>query len=168
MGHTAASNSPAMKRITLVFAFAFVAGLCAFFWMRSNRIAEAPPATLLEAMPELAWLRKELDLSDPQFVKVSELHAVYRSECAAMGQRIAAAHERLDKAFHGETEVTPELKAAIVDHAGIHAECQERMLVHLYETARVLDADQADRYLEVMLPYALDFSHSEPGDGHVR
>lgn len=157
-----------MKRILLVLALALVAGLCAFAWMRSHRHAKATSGSLLESMPELAWLRAELDLSDSQFGKVSELHAAYLPECTAMCQRIAEAHERLDAASHGEVEVTPQLKSAIADHAGIHAECQERMLEHLYETARILDADQAERYLEVMLPYALDFSHSEPEDVHVR
>ena len=157
-----------MKRISLVLTLALVAGLCAFLWIRSHRIVDVHPGTLLEAMPELAWLQNELDLSDSQVEQVSELHAAYIPECAAMCQRIAEAHERLDKASHGETEVTPELKTAIADHARIHAECQERMLGHLYETARVLGADQAERYLEVMLPYALDFSHSEPEDVHVR
>lgn len=157
-----------MKGILLVLALALAAGLCSFAWMRSHRHAEAPPGTLLETMPELAWLRQELDLSDSQFEKVSKLHAAYLPECAAMCERIAEAHERLDAASHRKTEVSPELKTAIADHARIHAECQERMLAHLYETARILNEKQAERYLEVMLPYALDFSHSEPEDAHVR
>lgn len=157
-----------MKRVFLVLALALAAGLCAFVWMRSSHTAKAHSGTLLETMPELAWIRKQLDLNDSQFEKVSALHAAYLPECAAMCQRIAEAHGRMDVASHGKTEVTPELKAAIADHARIHAECQERMLYHLYETARILDADQAKRYLEVMLPYALDFSHSEPEDVHVR
>jgi len=157
-----------MKRILLVLAIALAAGLCAFALMRSHRHADAPPGTLLESMPELVWLQKELDLSDSQFKKVSTLHAAYLPECTAMCERIAEAHERLDTVSYGEMQVTPELKTAIADHARIHAECQERMLEHLYETARILDADQAERYLEVMLPYALDFSHSEPEDVHVR
>jgi len=49
--------------------------------------------------------------------------------------------------------------AAISDHARIHAESQEAMIGHLYRTAAVLDKDQAKRYLTIMLPYALDFSH---------
>jgi len=157
-----------MKRISLVLALALVAGLCAFLWIRSHRIVDVYPGSLLEAMPELSWLQNDLDLSDSQFEQVSELHAAYLPECLAMCQRIAEAHERLDAASHGTAEITVELKTAIADHARIHAECQERMLGHLYETARVLDSDQAERYLEVMLPYALDFSHSEPKDVHVR
>lgn len=157
-----------MKRVFLVLVLALAAGLGSFMWMRSHHIVETHHETLLESMPELAWLRKELDLNDSQFEKVRDLHAAYLPECSAMCQRIAEAHVRLDEASQGKTEVTPELKSAIADHSRIHAECQERMLAHLYETARILDADQAERYLEVMLPYALDFSQSEPEDHHVR
>ncbi len=119
-------------------------------------------------MPELQWLKKELNLTDEQFTRVGKLHAAYLPECAKMCERIAEAHERLDEASRGKDEVTPELKAAIEGHAGIHAECQEKMLAHLYETARILKPHQKKRYLEVMLPYALDFSHSEPDDVHVK
>lgn len=157
-----------MKRVLIVIAVALVAGVCAFTWMRSQRIPHHDSSILLESMPELAWLRTELKLTDFQFTQVSKLHAAYLPECAEMCKRIADAHERLDQAARGKSEVTPELKSVIEDHARIHAECQERMLGHLYETARVLDAKQAERYLEVMLPYALDFSHSEPENAHVR
>ncbi len=157
-----------MKRILIVITVAMVAGICAFAWMRSQRIPHHESSVLLETMPELVWLRDELKLTDSQFSEVSKLHAAYLPECVEMCQRIADAHKRLDAAARGKNEVTPELRLAVGDHARIHAECQERMLSHLYETARVLDAKQAERYLEVMLPYALDFSQSEPENAHVR
>jgi hypothetical protein len=156
-----------MKRILIVLAIALAVGCCAYAWMKLHKEAERQSSSLLEAMPELAYLREELDLSDSQFKKVSDLHAAYRPKCREMCERIAKAHVRLDDASRGMTEVTPQLKEAIEDHARIHAECQEEMLAHLYETARVLDEKQARRYLEVMLPYALDFSHSEPEEVHV-
>jgi flagellar motility protein MotE (MotC chaperone) len=157
-----------MKRILIVIVVALVAGVCAFSWTRSQRVPHHDSSVLLETMPELAWLRDDLKLTDSQFAQVSKLHAAYLPECADMCQRIADAHERLDEAARGQREVTAELKSVVEEYAKIHAECQERMLAHLYETARILDAKQAERYLEVMLPYALDFSHSEPEDVHVR
>ncbi len=155
-----------MKRIFFLLALALAAGFCAFVWTGSRPIAAAPHATLLEAMPELNWLRKELSLNTLQFEKVRELHVAYLPECEAMCEQIAEAHKRLAMASAGQTSVTAELKAAIHDHARIHAECQEKMLAHLYRTAAVLDHTQAQRYLELMLPYALDFSHSEHGKTH--
>jgi hypothetical protein len=150
-----------------ILIFALACGVAAFVATRSHRVEETHEV-LLDDMPELSWLRDELDLSDEQFAKVRQLHVGYRPKCVVMCRRIREAHERLDAASRGEEEVTPELKAAIEDHARLHAECQQAMLEHLYETAAVLDDDQARRYIETMLPYALDFSHSEPEGMHER
>lgn len=157
-----------MRKILIVIAVALAAGICAFAWMRAHKTAQPHSHTLLETMPELAWLRQELDLSDSQFVEVSKLHADYLPKCAAMCERIAEAHERLEEVASGKSEVSPELSESILEHAKIHAECQQEMLEHLYKTSRLMDEKQAARYLEVMLPYALDFSHSEPGKSNVR
>lgn len=85
-----------------------------------------------------------------------------------MRQRIADAHDLLDKAARDQSKVTEPLDKAINEHAQIHADCQREMLTHLYQTAGLMDQKQAARYLEVMLPYALNFSHSEPENAHVR
>ena len=158
-----------MKKSTgfevLILLLALVVGVFAFFAVRSHKI-QSRHEVLIDNLPELAWVRSELKLSNEQFAKVSELHVGYRPKCLEMCHRIRKAHERLELASQGADAVSPELKAAIDDHARVHAECQEAMLEHLYETAAVLDDTQADRYLEVMLPFALDFSHSEPGGIH--
>jgi hypothetical protein len=155
-----------MKRVIIVIVIAIAAGVCSFAWMRAHRMAERESTSLLEDMPELGWLRNELSLTDSQFEKVSELHAAYRPKCEEMCRQIAEAHGRLEATSHGQKEITPELRAVIEEHAQLHAECQEKMLIHLYETAGVMNENQAERYLELMLPYALDFSHSEPDDIH--
>lgn len=114
-------------------------------------------------MPELTWVRSELGLTEEQFAKVSTLHAAYRPKCEAMCQRIRKAHEKLDHLAAKQIGITDELRLAITEHANIHAECQEAMLNHLYNTAAEMDSEQSEKYLRAMLPYALDFSHSEPG-----
>lgn len=156
-----------MKKGLLILIVAIVTGLAAFAFMRSQKRMESdrPAASLLETMPELAWLRKDLKLTDQQFGKISELHAAYRPKCEEMCDQIYRAHLRMDEAAQGATSVTPALEAAIADHVRIHAECQRAMLDHLYRTAAELDKKQAARYLDTMLPYALDFSHSEPNGG---
>lgn len=154
-----------MKKPLLVLLLLVLAGAAAFCLTHSVKTAERKSA-LLDHMPELAWVRSELKLTDEQFAKVSELHAAYRPKCEAMCQRILEAHKKLDHLASKDQAVSDELKAAIREHADIHAECQEAMLQHLYKTADLLDAQQAAKYLETMLPYALDFSHSEPGSVH--
>ena len=122
----------------------------------------------LDAMPELTWLKSELSLSEEQFVKVRDLHAAYRPTCAEMCRRISEAHEKIEGFASGHQVITPEYKAALNEHAAIHVECQEAMLKHLYETAATLSPEQSKRYLETMLSFALDFTHSESGALHAR
>lgn len=155
-----------MKRILIVITLALTAGICAFSWMRLHRNDQGQ-SVLLRSMPELAWVREELNLSDEQFAKVRNLHASYLPKCTIMCERIAEAHLRLEKAAQGEKEISTELEDAIKDHADIHAECQQEMLKHLYKTSEFMNEEQAARYLKVMMPYALDFSYSEPQNAHV-
>ncbi len=159
-----------MNKLILLLVLAMVAGMTAFCVMRwrSGAVHSHPIGLASDAMQELAWLRTELQLSDEQFAKVKELHAAYRPRCGEMHRRISEAHEKIESFAQTHRVITPEYKAALKDHADIHVECQEEMLRHLYATAALLNEDQAQRYLEAMLPFAMDFTHSESGNFHAR
>jgi Spy/CpxP family protein refolding chaperone len=159
-----------MNKSAGILFVALVAGLIAFCAMRWHKAAEFShgEGIALDAMPELAWLRKELNLSDEQFVKVRDLHAAYRPNCTEMCRRISEAHEKIESFASAHQVITPAYKAALNEHAAIHVECQEAMLNHLYETAATLSPEQSKRYLETMLPFAVDFTHSECGTLHAR
>jgi hypothetical protein len=144
-----------MKKGVLILLFALTAGLLAFYVTRSHQQADRKEV-LLDSMPELAWLRVDLKLTDEQFAKASVLHADYRPKCVAMCRSIAEAHAKLESLSQAGRAMTPELEAAIRDHARVHAECQQRMLEHLYQTANLFDDRQAARYLATMVPHALD------------
>jgi len=144
-----------MKKALIILVVALAAGVAAFWITRSQQQA-AHQGVLLDSIPELAWLRRDLKLSDAQFAKASELHAAYRPQCAAMCRRIAQTQARMrDLARHARS-LSPELVAAIDEHARVRAECQQKMLEHLYQTAALLDDPQAARYLATVLPVALD------------
>ncbi len=157
-----------MKKGVLILLLALLAGLAAFCAMRWHQSAGHHSGIVLDAMPELEWLRSELKLSDEQFSKVRALHIAYRPKCTEMCRRIAEAHDEIETIAKSIGEVSPEFRVALKKHADIHVECQEQMLKHLYETASTLNREQAARYLEEMLPFALDFSHSESGTLHAR
>ena len=159
-----------MKKGMLLLLVAMVAGIAAFCVMRWHKgaVHSHHSGVALDAMPELAWLRTELQLSDEQFAKVKELHIAYRPKCVEMCRRISEAHEKIESFAEAHRVITPDYKAALKEHADIHVECQEQMLRHLYETAAMLNGDQAKRYLEAMLPFAMDFTHSESGNLHAR
>ena len=157
-----------MRKTLVILLIALSTGVISYLAMRSQKPEHRHPEILLDTLPELAWLKKDLKLSDSQFEKVKALHVDYRPKCEEMCHRVAAAHERLDEASRAAGGMTPELRNEIANHARIHAECQEAMLTHLYQTAAVLEKDQARRYLHTMLPFAMDFSHSENGGSHER
>jgi hypothetical protein len=144
-----------MKKGLLILVLALAAGVLAFWITRTHQQVERQ-AVLLDSLPELAWLRVELKLSDEQFAKASALHVAYRPTCEVMCRNIAEAHARLETLARSGRAMSPELAAAIRDHARVHAECQQKMLEHLYQTADLLDDRQAARYLETMVPHALD------------
>ena len=156
-----------MKRGILILALA-IAAECVAYW--AGRARQDPgrreTTSMMDALPELEWLRQDLKLSSGQLAKVRELHAAYRPQCDGMCRRIAEARARMNRISRACREVTPELKAAVKDHADLLADCQAAMLEHLYRTAAVLDERQAARYLETTLPFALDMPSAAPGDHH--
>ena len=153
-----------MKKGILILLLALAAGSVAFWVTRTQQ--HARQAVLLDAMPELAWLRGELKLSDEQFAQASTLHTAYRPQCAEMCRRIAAAHANLESLTQNARAMTPELAQAIRDHARVRADCQQKMLEHLYQTAGLLDATQAARYLAKVLPQALESTTAGPATCH--
>lgn len=154
-----------MRKGLTVLAIALLGGILAFWLMRSHKMA-GQHETLLDSMPELSWMRSELKLTDDQFARVSALHAAYRPKCMEMCGRIAAARTKVETLARASREVTPELEAALKEHAETDAQCRRAMVQHMYETAAVLEPDQAARYLETMLPLALQGAHGSPHDGH--
>jgi hypothetical protein len=144
-----------MKKAFFVMVMAIAAGLVAFCVMRSYQQKERN-GVMLDSMPELAWLRTDLKLSDAQFAEVSRLHAAYRPKCEEMCMEIAKARHDLEATTLRNREMNAEVQAAVQKHADTRARCRQAMLQHMYETAAVLDASQATRYLETMLPYAMD------------
>ncbi|MES2476893.1 MAG: hypothetical protein V4689_15320 [Verrucomicrobiota bacterium] len=157
-----------MKAKALYVLMAILAaGVLAFCLMRSHRMPSRGDA-LVDSMPELGWVRSELKLTDEQFKQVAQLHVDYRPKCVKMCHRISQAHERIEELAKTGRGMTPELDAALREHAAIHLECQQTMLSHIYQTAALLDDRQSAKYLDTMLPYALDFTHSETGNLHGR
>jgi len=154
-----------MKKNLIILTVSILSGVAAFSLMRSDKAAAASGA-LLGPTPEPGRVRKDLGLTEEQFAKVSELHAAYRPKCLDLCRHISDAHAKLASLTRRDRDVTPELEAAIREHADVHARCQQAMLKHIYETAATLDEKRAARYLDTMLPFTLDFTPSEPEAGH--
>jgi hypothetical protein len=143
-----------MKRGLLILVLAVCAGVLAFFLTRGNESKDGH-TTLLDSMPELAWLRSELGLSHEQFEKASELHRNYRPKCEEMCRQIANSEAAVAALAQNNREMNRELALAVENHGRVIAECKQSMLEHMYATAAVMSEDQAMRYLQITLPSAL-------------
>lgn len=134
-------------------------GLATFYLTRSKRIESA--AVPYNTLPELAWIRTELGLTESQYAKVADLHVSYSPECAKMCQHIAEAREKVEMLAKNSRTVTPEYDAALGELAAVQLKCRRAMLNHIYATAALLDEAQSKKYLEMVLPHALGSSHIE-------
>lgn len=144
-----------MNKGLLILAVGALAGLLAFFLSRGKPAGSGDPV-LLDSLPEIAWLRTDLKLDDEQFAKVRELHHDYRPVCAEMCRRIAESEAAVAKLAQSRGGMTDDLSQAIEHHGHVIAACKRSMLEHLYQTAGLMNGDQAKRYLEITLPLALD------------
>ena len=140
---------------TIVVVLAVICGACAF-WATRSHMTEKGHDVMLDDLPELEWVKREFQLNDEQFAKVRELHIGYRPKCEEMCRRISEARDKLKATVQTHDTMSPVLGKAISDHARVKGECQRSMLMHLYETAAVLDDEQGRRYLEAMIPYTMD------------
>jgi hypothetical protein len=150
-----------MKKPFVILIAALIAGFIAFGITRKH-CSVSKDSTLLDDLPELAWLRTELVLADAQFAKVAELHTAYRPVCAEMCRRIDESRMRLEAVALKHRTMDPELQQAIADYERVRGECKMKMLEHLYQTAALMNEEQAGRYIKVVIPSAL----GSPGGAH--
>ena len=98
--------------------------------------------------PELAWLKEEFHLSEPEFQRIAELHAAYLPQCAAMCRQVDAQNQRLKTLLTATNQMTDEIESAIAESARLRGQCQRNMLEHFYEVSRTMPPAQGRRYLE--------------------
>jgi Spy/CpxP family protein refolding chaperone len=154
-----------MTRAFFILFLGLVVGAIAFFGMR-----EGPPHVSVtrahdgnSRLPELAWLKRELKLTDEQFAQVAKAHEAYRPTCEQLCARVMASHVRVKELASPAGPVTPELEAALTEHALLHVECQKAMLNHLHQTASLMSPGQAQKYLDALLPEVIELP-LEPGN----
>ena len=143
-----------MKKPLAILILALLAGFAAFGITRKH-CTTSNSNTLLDHLPELAWLKTELALSDAQFSEVAELHDAYRPVCEEMCRRIDDSRARLEAVALKNRSTDSELQQAIAQYEQVRSDCKMKMLEHLYQTAALMSKEQAGRYLKAVLPAAL-------------
>jgi hypothetical protein len=104
-------------------------------------------AMLQSDAPELAWLKKEFNLSDAEFQRISELHDAYLPGCAERCARIDATNAVLKELLYETGDLTFEVKQKLADAAALRLECQTAMLSHFLAVSKAMPPEQGKRYL---------------------
>jgi hypothetical protein len=136
-----------MTRGAVILAAGLIFGLCAYCGLYFAGTA-SHRALMQEDAPELFWLKKEFNLSDAEFRRITELHAGYLPQCAAMCQRIDAKNTELQELLSRTDGLTPEIEAKLAEAGQLRVECQKNMLRHFLEVSRSMPPSQGKRYLE--------------------
>lgn len=97
--------------------------------------------------PELAWLKKQFNLSDAEFDRVVRLHEAYLPQCAERCRLIEEQNQKLQALLGQSTEVTPQIQALLVQRAQTRATCETEMLKHFLAVSRTMPPEQGRRYL---------------------
>ncbi|MDB6005107.1 MAG: hypothetical protein JWR15_2094 [Prosthecobacter sp.] len=155
-----------MKRGLIILVVALMLGVSMFFG--SQKILK--PCTCQDTaqmpvengslLPELEWLRLSCHLTATQFEKVRALHLAYQPKCAELCMRVQHSEHALLEASSRSRTVTADVTKLLHERASLTQECQQAMLLHVYETAACMEAQQADQYLKVVLPHVLGPAHS--------
>jgi nitrate/nitrite-specific signal transduction histidine kinase len=100
-----------------------------------------------EPQPELAWLKREFNLGEEEFRKVSQLHGAYLPRCAERCRQIEEQNQRLQTLLHEAQTLTPEIQTVLTNRALMRAACEAEMWRHFIEVSRTMPVEQGRRYL---------------------
>ncbi len=137
-----------MKRSVLILIGGLVLGALAYAGMYRAGTADSCCRSDDCKAPELAWLKQEFHLTEPEFTRVSQLHEQYLAGCAERCHQIDLKNQELANLLAQTNKVTPQIQQALADAAQLRAQCQSKMLQHFYEVSRTMPAEQGKRYLD--------------------
>jgi Spy/CpxP family protein refolding chaperone len=136
-----------MKRAALILVVglaAAVAGYCTLYYCGTKEYRQM----LANPVPELAWLKKEFQLGDAEFERISKLHEGYMPRCADLCRHIAQKNGELHQLLGG-TNVDPKAVEQKLKEAGdMRVQCQQNMFNHFLEVSRQMPPEQGRRYLQ--------------------
>ncbi len=161
-----------MKKGGLILLLGLVLGVAAFTGF--YYLGMAPGRNLLqEPQPELAWLKKEFNLNETEFSRITNLHEAYLPQCAQRCRIIEEQNRKLETLLRGNSTVTPEIQKLLTERATTRALCEGEMLKHFQDVSRAMPPEQGRRYLAwvqaqtVLRSQAMESRHTM-ADAHHR
>jgi hypothetical protein len=159
-----------MKKGGLILLLGLLLGAAAFagFYF----LGTAPCRNMMqEPQPELAWLKKEFNLPDADFARVTAMHEAYLPQCAERCRVIEEQNTKLRELLAKDPTVRPEVESLLTERAKTRALCEAEMLKHFQEVSRAMPPEQGRRYLAwvqeqtVLRAQAMESRHKMDG-GH--
>jgi hypothetical protein len=135
-----------VKKGTLILLIGLVlgtGGFAAAYYVKTASCRDM----MREPQPELAWLKKEFNLSETEFKRVVELHEAYLPQCGERCRKIEEQNQRLEALLAKSSEVTPEVQEMIAERARMRAACETEMLKHFVQVSHTMPPQQGQRYL---------------------
>ncbi len=135
-----------MRRGFLILSLGLIAAIASYYSI--YLAGTSGPRTLLQSrQPELAWLKQEFQLSEPEFARLSQLHNAYQPQCRERCRLIRQMNDKLGQLLATTSDVTPEIESVLTERAKMRSECQAAMLKHFFEVSRTMRPEQGKRYL---------------------
>src|ERR1039458_9030292 len=115
-----------MRRSLLILLVALLAGaaIAGASYLLGCRICARQ---LAGSGDELAWLRREVRLSDTEMQRIRQLHDGYLPKCHQNCALIAAKKRELQAALDRAQGMTPEAQQKLAEVAALRAKCQSKM-----------------------------------------
>ena len=109
--------------------------------------------------PELAWIKKEFQLSDADLERVRTLHEAYKPVCADYCRKIDDKNKQVAALLMTSANVTPEIQKALTEAGQLRAQCYVEMLNHFFQVSQAMPPDQGRRCLACMQSATLAPTH---------
>ena len=110
-----------MRRGFLILSLGMIAAIASYYCI--YLAGTTGPRTLLQSrQPELAWLKQEFKLSEPEFARLSQLHDAYQPQCRERCRLIRQMNDKLGQLLATTSGVTPEIESVLTERAKMRSE----------------------------------------------
>jgi Spy/CpxP family protein refolding chaperone len=149
-----------MKRTLLIVLLGLTAGLLAHFcWFASLQPCRANGLDC-----QLQWMKTELKLSDEQFARIKTIHEESSPRLLALAAQVARMREEYDAFEHERTTAGQidflEFAHFVEQRRAVNRECLTSTQRLVADAARVMTAQQRERYLGLLGPVLQSGVHS--------
>jgi len=136
--------------IVLVLSLAVNAGVLAtmaYHYFRNDSVVPPAPCPM---SPGDSHLYQSLGLSDLQLSKMEPLAQEFHGQLAKLGTAVEEKKESLVKLLSQKDVDPAKIEGLRKEMAGIQDEIQKEVITHIMDSKKILDAEQQQRFFDLM------------------